>query len=186
MLRSQNVLDRPASSEARAAGFSAGSGEKSRDGCLTSLVSAETAMLGGFALTSLLGVDLATSGIEKHHVFRAALLSIVLSLAAGENAVILLCNTWCDAHAATASECHHENSSDTPSVAGGDCGDMVAAHTAILREDTRRDVSSADASQAIPAPRYQLAQLTLDARFGQEPRLEWSLEEGPLSTVLRL
>ena len=143
-------------------------------------------MLGGFALATLLGVVLAASGIEKHHVFRAALLSIVLSLAAGQNAVILVCKTWCDAHAATASECHHDNSSNTPSVAAGDCGDMVAAHTAILREDTRRDVSSVDASQAIARARYQLAQLTPDTPSGHEPRREWSLEERPLSTVLRL
>ena len=120
-------------------------------------------------------------------MFRAALLSIVLSLAAGQNAVILVCRTWCDAHAATASECHHEKSSTTPSMAGGDCGDMVAAHTAVLREDTRRgDVSSVDASQAIALARYQLAQLTIDARPGQEVRRGWSVAERPLSTVLRL
>ena len=119
-------------------------------------------------------------------MFRAALLSIVLSLAAGQNAVILVCRTWCDAHAATASECHHENSFTTPSVAGGDCRDMVAADTAVLREDTRRDVSSVDASQAIALARYQLVQLTSDAPSGQEPRREWSLEERPLSTALRL
>ena len=142
--------------------------------------------MGVSCLRPLLGVVLAVSGIEKHHVFRAALLSIVLSLAAGQNAVILVCKAWCDEHAATASECHHDNSSTTPSVVGGDCGDMVSAHTAILREDTRRDVSSADANHATSAPRYQLAQLTIDARPGQEVRRAWSVAERPLSTVLRL
>jgi hypothetical protein len=119
-------------------------------------------------------------------VFRAALLSIVLSLAAGQNAVIFVCKAWCDAHAVTASECHHENSSTTPSVVGGDCSDMVVADTAIVREDTRRDVSSVDANQAIAVPHYQLAQLTPDTRPGQEARRAWSVEERRLSTVLRL
>jgi hypothetical protein len=113
------------------------------------------------------------------------LVSIVVSLAVGQN-VALLCRTWCDAVAATASECHHKNSSTTPSVAGDeDCGTVVLAATALLREDVRRDVSS-HTNQAIPVPRYQLAQLTIDARLGQKPWREWSLEQRPLSTALRI
>jgi len=39
-------------------------------------------------------------------VFRAAVLSIVLALAVGQNAT-LLCRVWCDLQAAAASGCHH-------------------------------------------------------------------------------
>lgn len=116
-------------------------------------------------------------------MFRAALVSIVFSLTVGQN-VALLCRTWCDALAAAASECHHKNSSTTPSVAGDeDCGKVVVAATAVLREDVRRDASSQD---TIPVPRYQLAQLTIDERPGQEPWREWSLEKRPLLTALRI
>jgi hypothetical protein len=123
---------------------------------------------------------------NEYPVFRAALLSIVFSLAAGQN-VALLCRSWCDAHAAVPSECHHENSSTTPSVAGDkDCGKVVVAATAILREDVRRGVWSRDTNQAIPVPRYQLAQLTIQERPGHEPGREWSLEKRPLSIALRI
>lgn len=117
-------------------------------------------------------------------MFRAALLSIVFSLAVGQN-VALLCRTWCDAHVAAASECHHENSSSTPSMAGDeDCDN--AAVVVVLKEDVWRDVSSQDANQAIPVPRDQLAQLTIDTRRGHEPWRKWSLEHFPLSTALRI
>ena len=119
-------------------------------------------------------------------MFRAALVSIVFSLALGQN-VTLLCRSWCDAQATAASECHHKNSSTTLSVAGDeDCGKLAVAATAVLREDVRRDVSSQDTNQAIPVPRYQLARLTIDARPGQEPWCAWSLEKRPLSTALRI
>ena len=85
------------------------------------------------------------------------------------------------------SECHHKDSSATPSVAGNEnCDNVVVAATAVLREDVRRDVSSQGANQAIPVPRYQLAQSTIDARSGQEPWRAWSLEKRPLTTALRI
>ena len=119
-------------------------------------------------------------------MFQAAAISIVLTLAIGPN-VQLLCKTWCHPQAAAASECHHENSSTTPSVAGDEhCDNVVVAATAVLREDARRAVSSQDANQAIPVPRYQLAQLTIDERPGQEPWREWSLENRPLSIAFRI
>jgi hypothetical protein len=119
-------------------------------------------------------------------VFQAAVLSIVLTLAVGQN-VALLCRTWCDAPSAAASECHHRNSSTTPSVVGDEyCGNVVVGATAVLREDVRRDVSSKDMNHAIPVPRYQLAQLRIDSRPGQESWRERSLEKRPLSTALRI
>lgn len=118
-------------------------------------------------------------------MFRTALLSIVFSLAVGQN-VALLCSTWCGEHT-TASGCHHKHSSTTPSMAGDEsCGSMVVAVTAVVREDLRRGAPSPDANQAIPAQRYQVAQLTIDARPGQEPWSASSLEKRPLSTALRI
>jgi len=104
----------------------------------------------------LVGFVLATVSYE-HHVFRTALLSIVFSLTVGQN-VALLCRTWCDARSVAASECHHESSFATRIVASGEnCDTVDIAATAILGEDVRRDISSRDANQAIPAAHYQLA-----------------------------
>ena len=120
-------------------------------------------------------------------VFRAALLSIVLSLAVGQN-VALLCRAWCQARVAAASGCHHEGAPSTPSVAGDkDCDNaVVAAATAILKEDVRRDVSSPGANHTIRVPRYQLAQLPIDTRQNQEAGRGWLLGNRPLSTALRI
>ena len=132
----------------------------------------------------MVGVLLAIHGSGRC-IVQAVVLSIGLTLAVGPN-VELLCKTWCP-QAAAASECHHKSSSPTPNVAGDkNCDNVVAAAIAVLRDDVRRGVSSQDANQAIPVPRYQLAQLTIDARRGQEPWWESSLERRPLSTALRI
>ena len=139
---------------------------------------------GGFLLLAS-GAALATRCIEPH-VFRASLLSIVISLAVGQN-VSLLCRTWCAAEAAGAGECHHTSSSPRPMVAGEkSCDNVVTAGILGFREDVRRGVSSHDPSQAIPVPRYQLTELTIDARRGQEPWRKSSLDGRPLSVALRI
>ena len=53
----------------------------------------------------------------EHHVFRAALFSIVLTLAVGQNAS-LLCQVWC--HDATSAGCPHQDSTTSPSVSADD------------------------------------------------------------------
>ena len=119
-------------------------------------------------------------------MFRAVLLSIVLSLAVGQN-VALLCRAWCNAHVAAASGCHHEDSPTTPTVAGDEsCDNLVVVATAVLREDVRPNVSSQDANHAIPVPRYQLAQFTIDTCQNREAGRRWLLENRPLSTALRI
>lgn len=119
-------------------------------------------------------------------MFRAALLSIVLSLAVGQN-VVLLCRAWCNARVAAASGCHHEEAPLTPSVAGDkDCDNAGLAATAVLREDVRRDVSSPGANHTTRVPRYQLAQLTIETRQNQEAGRGWLLGKRPLSTALRI
>jgi hypothetical protein len=119
-------------------------------------------------------------------VFRVALLSIVFSLAVGQT-VALLCRTWCDEGVTAASECHHKNSSTTPSVAGNEnCDSVLMAATAVLRGDERREVSFQNAHQAVPVLRHQLAHLTVGPRPGYQSGRERSLERRPLSTALRI
>ena len=84
-------------------------------------------------------------------MFRAAVLSIVLTLAVGPNAS-LLCGTWCDPQAVAARGCHDEDPVTPPSVAGdGSCDHVVLSVAAFLREDVRRGVSAPDAGQATDA-----------------------------------
>ena len=137
-------------------------------------------------------------------VFRVVTLSIVLTVAGGQNAA-LLCKAWCDSHTAPASAPHHEHavpasasaphhdeqssnhSSTSLTVAGNECCDnMVVSAAAVVREDVRRDGSSPGTSYAIPVPRYQFTHPTINTRPGQEPGREWSLRHRPLSSALRI
>jgi hypothetical protein len=123
----------------------------------------------------------------EHSVFRAALLSIVLLLAAGQDVSLLCRTTWCDPQSAEASGCHRNISIVTPSVADDDsCDNSAVSATAVLRESVRRDVSSPDAPQAIPVPRYQISHVTLNTRLGREPWREPSLDGPPRPVVLRI
>jgi len=122
----------------------------------------------------------------EHHVFRAAVLSILLTLAVGPDAK-QLCMAWCDAQAAAASGCHHEAPATPLSVAGDDCcDDGMLGVGEFLLQDVRRGVPSPDEGHAIPGPRYQVGWSTIVARPGHEPGREWSLEQRSLPTVLRI
>jgi hypothetical protein len=77
-------------------------------------------------------------GGASNNVFRAALLSIVLTLASGENAA-LLCGVWCHSGHETANACEHRAVSDV--VANDDC--TVSGNTVVfVREDARRSDSA--------------------------------------------
>lgn len=135
-------------------------------------------------------------------MFRAFVLSIVLSVAVAPNAA-LLCIASCHPQPATSSVSHHGEHSAAlsashggetlvaSSVMGGDntcpnCDNVGLGAVQFLREDVRRSISALDAVQAILVPRYQLAHSTIDARPGREPGREWSLEERSLPTILRI
>lgn len=123
-------------------------------------------------------------------VFRAVILSMVLTQAVGHNASLLLCTTKCDAHAAPASAPHHEHSSNHSStsltVAGNECCDVMrVSAAAFVREDVRRNVSS-DTGYAIPVPSYEFVHPTIATRPGQGAGRQWSLEARPLSSALRI
>ena len=137
-------------------------------------------------------------------VFRAVILSMVLTLAVGQNAALLMCTTKCDAPAAPASAPHHEHSapasasaphnehssnhsSTSLTVAGSECcDDMRVSAAAFVREDVRRNVSSPDAGYAIPVPSYEFLHPTSAARPGQGAGRQWWLDARPLSSALRI
>jgi hypothetical protein len=120
----------------------------------------------------------------EHHVFRAALFSIVLSLAVGQNAG-LLCKVWCPD--ATSAPCPHQDSTASPRVRADDnCDDVVAGTVAFVREDARRTAAASDAQNALVVPRFRLAPSPTDLRPGFESGRRRLLEERPLVIALRI
>jgi hypothetical protein len=123
-------------------------------------------------------------------MFRAALLSIVLTLAIGQNAG-LLCKVWC--HETTSAGCPHQDSTTfldsttPPSVSADDnCRNAFAGPVAFVREDARRTAAAPDTQNALIVPRFRLAPSPTDVRPGFDSRQQQPLEERPLVITLRI
>jgi len=121
---------------------------------------------------------------REHHVFRAALFSIVLTLTFGQNAS-LLCKVWCPD--TTSAACPHQDSATSPRVsAHDDCRSDAFGAVAFVREDTRRTAAAPDAQDALPLPRFLLALSPTRLRPGFESGQRRPLEERPLVITLRI
>lgn len=132
------------------------------------------------------GVALA-SLYNEHHVFRAAVVSIVLTLVIGQNTAPL-CRAWCDSMAAAETRCHHHDAVATSVSTVGDVACDMAVRSALgfLREELQRGASSHNAQHAILIPCDPLAHVTVAARLSPDPGLERSPRQRTLPTVLRL
>lgn len=120
----------------------------------------------------------------EHPVFRAALFSIVLTLAVGQNAA-LLCEVWCQD--ATSAGCPHRGSTTSPSVSADDsCSRVVVEAVGFVREDARRTAAAPDAQNALALPRFRLVPSPTNLRSGFEAGRRLLLEERPLILALRI
>ena len=120
----------------------------------------------------------------EYPVFRAALFSIVLTLAFGPNAS-LLCQVWCPD--TTSAGCPHQDSTTSPSVSADDnCSSVVAGAVGFVREDARRTAAAPDAQNALVVPRFRLAPSPTDLRSGFESGRRLPFEERPLNITLRI
>ena len=120
----------------------------------------------------------------EHHVFRAALFSIVLTLAVGPNAS-LLCKAWCPD--TTSAGCPHQESTTSPSVSAYDnCRTDIGTAVAFFREDARRTAAAPDAQNSLAVPRFLLALSYIDLGFGWEFGRRLLFEERPLVIALRI
>jgi hypothetical protein len=118
-------------------------------------------------------------------VFRAAVVSIVLTLVAGPNAS-LLCVVWCHPQAATAGPCEHPTPTSTPSITSNDsCPDVTVASTAVVREDLRRGVSAPD-PQAVDSAPFQFAPPPRVRASADEAARLVRLDARPLVLALRV
>ena len=120
----------------------------------------------------------------EHHVLRAALFSIVLTLAIGQNAS-LLCTVWC--HDAASAGCPHQYSTTSPSVSADDnCSSVVVGAVGFVREDARRTAAAPAAQNALAVPHFRLAPSRTDVRPGFELDRRVLLEERPRVIAVRI
>jgi hypothetical protein len=118
-------------------------------------------------------------------VFRAAVLSIVLTLTAGPN-VGVLCKRWCDPVEAATAGCHPEQGNPSAILTGtDDCGNIVFSSAMLVKEDARGGLFS-DTRHAVVVPRYQYPASTSETHLGDEPRCARPLGKQPLVTALRI
>ena len=117
-------------------------------------------------------------------VFRAALVSVVLTLAIGQNAG-LLCKVWC--HDATSTGCPHQDSATSPSVRADDnCTIPAVGAVTFVREDGRRTTPAPDAQSALAVLRFRFLAPPTDPLRGYESGRRLLLEERPLVIALRI
>ena len=131
------------------------------------------------------GATLAVGGRE-HHVFRAAVFSIVLTLAVGQNAA-LLCKAWCYPHEAPAAGCRHHEPTTSATVNGNDnCSGATFGAIAFVREDARRTASAQDAQNGLAVPRFRFVPSHSNSPFGYESGQPPPLQARPLAIALRI
>jgi hypothetical protein len=115
------------------------------------------------------------------HVFHAAVVAIVFSLAIGQDASVL-CRTWCG-DAVAASGCHHKNTSAPRSVkSNDDCGQVGTDSAVLVREDLRPDRHYQAAQHVVVIPSYEFPSSMGDA----QARRGSSLQPPPLMIALRI
>jgi hypothetical protein len=119
--------------------------------------------------------------VASCNVLRAVLFSIVLTLAAGQNAA-LFCGVWC--HSDEAGACEHSTAMNTAAgiVANERCA-ITGTSIVFARDDVRRSISTPD-SNAVPVPVFA-ATRPVSAVSISEPSGR-RLESRPLVLALRI
>lgn len=120
--------------------------------------------------------------VNEGSVFRATVLSIVLTLTAGPN-VAVLCQAWCDPAQAATAGCHHEHGNPSAILTSTDaCGNAVFRTAVLVKEDARGGLSS----QAMRHPVVDRSPASASGTHpGDEPGCAWPLARRPLVTALR-
>ena len=86
-------------------------------------------------------------------MFRAALLSIVLTLAAGQNAAALLCDVWCHSVEGMAGACEQQGGTTSPAVAASDCN-VNGSVIVFVREEAPRSSSVPTVDSGVFVPPF--------------------------------
>jgi hypothetical protein len=119
-------------------------------------------------------------------MFRAAVLSIVLTLTIGPNTT-LLCSVWCHPMEARASACQHQDTTVPPRVTGGDsCCAVPASTTAFVREEAKREPLTVGDHQAVPTTKTQLLPPPIGRGLTYDGSAARVLRTPPLLIALRI
>jgi hypothetical protein len=119
-------------------------------------------------------------------VFRAAVLSIVLTLAIGPNAT-LLCSVWCHPDEAQAFACQHQDATTSPRVTGEDsCRTVPVSPTAFVREEAKRGSPTPISQQAVAVPLFRLGPPPTHATRAYEATRSLDAATSPLLIALRI
>jgi hypothetical protein len=125
------------------------------------------------------------SDVTSINVFRAAILSIVLTLAAGPNTA-LLCNAWCHPGEPIGNGCEYERQAASPRVTTNeDCKVAVGGAIAFVREEDRQG-SAPDVRDAAAVSPFAFPRAVAEARSGHDPGGRLLLEARPLVLALRI
>ena len=120
------------------------------------------------------------------NVFRAALFSIVLTMAVGQDAA-LLCKAWCYLPQDLALGCQHQDATTSPTMNADDnCRNLAVGAIAFVREDARRGATAPDTQNALVIPRFRFAPALSDSRSGYESGPQLQLKAQPRVTALRI
>ena len=118
-------------------------------------------------------------------MFRAALLSIVLTLAVGQDAA-LLCGVWCHSGGGIAGACEHQTEATSPGIISND--DCTVSGNAIVavREDARRGTSAPTVHSGDLVPPFALRLPASSRHSGYDSAGRRLLDLRPLVLALRI
>ena len=133
---------------------------------------------------NLLAQDLPLS-VLSNNVFRAALLSIVLTMAAGQN-VALVCGVWCHSGEGMAGACENQTEATAPSIVANDECVVNGNPVVFVREDGRRSGSLPEVAGALAPARFAFTPPAAGALSTYEPNSRLLLERRPLVLALRI
>jgi hypothetical protein len=119
-------------------------------------------------------------------VFRAAVLSIVLTLAIGPDAVAV-CAVWCHPEETKSSACQHRDATASPLVTGeNSCRIVPAAAAAFVREEAKRGSPSAGTTQSVVVPLLRFAPSLTDTTRTNHASTSFPVGSRPLLIALRI
>ena len=119
------------------------------------------------------------------NVFRATLLSIVLTLAAGQDAA-LFCSVWCNSGGGMAGVCEHQTETASPGIIAGDDCAISGNAIVFVREDARRSTSAPTVQSGVLVPQFGLTPPASGRFSGYEAAGRQLLESRPLVITLRI
>jgi len=123
--------------------------------------------------------------LAEDRVFRAAVMSIALALAVGQD-VSLLCGTWCRDAAPAADGCDHPKPAPSSEITENAGCDTVVLEATFIKEDLRRDTPPTNPQHAATVYCYQFVPVKTGDHPDQEAMRLRSRDNGPLNISLRL